>query len=177
MASLGSVVGAPAPADRRLVPWRRALLVGLVLVAVALAWSLARPQPALVADPALARLLRGMAVLKAVIAVVALALAWWRAGRPIAPWRLCGYALGSAVLAAAAVIVWQLAVVAATSVVFHATLVALALLALGDGPVRGDGAAVRRCGVGFSTREAARRTVPYKRIAREMAGRHVRRFG
>lgn len=140
MASLwSSVTVAPAGVERREVAWRRALLVGAVLVAVALAGLLARPQPALVADPELARLLRGMAVLKAGIAAAALALVWWRAGRPITPLRLLAYALGTGILAAAAVMVWQLAVVAATSVVFHATLLALGLAALGDGGVKVTG--------------------------------------
>lgn len=120
---------------------RRAVVVAVVLVATALAAALARPQPALLADPELARLLRWMALLKAGIAAAAFALVWWRAGRAILPARLLAYALGTAILAAAAVMVWQLAVVAATSVVFHATLLALAVLALGDG---GAGVARRR---------------------------------
>lgn len=140
MASLGSfVAAAPAGSDRRLVRWRRAVLLGAVVVAAALAWLLARPQPALAADPELARLVRGMAGLKVLIALATLGLVWWRAARPIAPARLLAYALGTSVLAAAAVMVGQLAVVAATSVVFHATLLALGLVALGDGGVRVTG--------------------------------------
>jgi hypothetical protein len=119
------------------VALRRAFLLALVATAVAGAWLVSRPQPALVADPELARLLRGMAAIKGLLALAALGLVWWRIGRPIATARLVGYALGTAILAAAAVMVWQLAVVAATSVVFHATLLALALTALGDAGVRG----------------------------------------
>ncbi len=120
---------------------RRSILLLATLTAVALAAWLGEPRPSIAADPDLAFLLRGMAVIKAAIASAVLALVWWRAGQPAPMARFLAYTLATALLAAMAVLVWQLAVVLMTSVVFHATLLSLGILALGD--VRRDRAARR----------------------------------
>lgn len=111
---------------------RRAILLAAVLLAAAAAALLAAPRPALLADPDLAFLLRGMGAIKAAIAVLVIGLVWWRAGDLVSDGRFLAYAALCAVLAAVSVLVLQLAVLIATSVVFHAALLALGLLALGD---------------------------------------------
>lgn len=128
----GGMVAHGGWTEARASVWRRAGLAVVVLAAMAAALWLGRPQPALVADLELARVLRGMAVLKASIATAVVAALWWRAARPIPARRFALAALGAAVLAAAAVLVWQLAVVLPTSLAFHATLLLLGFLALGD---------------------------------------------
>jgi hypothetical protein len=117
---------------------RCTVLVLAVLVAGGLAAFLGEPRPALLADPELAFLLRGMGMIKAAIAMAALALLWWRADAVVSGRRFMAYVVCCALLAVTAVLVLKLAVLVATSVVFHATLLTLGLLALGDaGPGRG----------------------------------------
>ena len=112
---------------------RRTLLASVVLVAIGLAAILGQPRPALLADPELAFLLRGMGMIKAVIATAALTLVWWRAGAAVSGRRFVAYAACCALLAVSSVLVLKLAILVPTSVVFHATLLTLGLLALGDG--------------------------------------------
>jgi hypothetical protein len=107
-----------------------------VPAAMALAAWLGEPRPAILADPDLAFVLRGMALIKAAIAAAVFALVWWRAGRPVSTARFLGYLTCTALLATAAILVWKLAVVAATSIVFHAMLLLLGLLALTDTDLR-----------------------------------------
>lgn len=113
---------------------RRTLLASVVLVAVALAVFLGQPRPALLADPELAVVLRGMGMIKAAIAIAALTLVWWRAGgADVSGRRFLAYVACCALLAVSSVLVLKLAILLPTSVVFHATLLTLGLLALGDG--------------------------------------------
>ncbi len=112
---------------------RRTVLLLVVLSAVAAAALLGQPRPALLADPELAFVLRGMGMIKAMIALGITSLVWWRAGSAVGTRRLLAYCAACALLAAATVLVLELAVLVATSVVFHATLLTLGLLALGDG--------------------------------------------
>jgi hypothetical protein len=111
---------------------RRCMLVLAILAAIAAAALLGRPNPGIAADPELAFVLRGMGLIKLAIATLAIGLVWWRAGQPVRSGRILAYLACAALLAAAAVLVLKLAVVAATSVVFHATLLAMGLMALGD---------------------------------------------
>jgi len=111
---------------------RRGLLLAAVLLAAAAAALFGTARPALLADPDLAFLLRGMGAIKASVALAVIGLVWWRAGDVVSEQRFLAYAAACAVLAAVSVLVLKLAVLIATSVVFHATLLALGLLALGD---------------------------------------------
>ena len=112
---------------------RRTLRASVVLVAIGLAALFGQPRPALLADPDLAFVLRGMGMIKGAIATAALALVWWRAGAAVSGRRFLAYLVCCAVLAVTAVLVLKLAILAPTAVVFHATLLTLGLLALGDG--------------------------------------------
>jgi hypothetical protein len=130
-----------SPTGRSVSPWlslstaqgRRTVLLLSMLLATAAAALLGQPRAALLADPELAFVLRGMGMIKAMIALGIAALVWWRAGSAIGTRRFLAYCAACALLAAATVLVLKLAVLVATSVVFHATLLTLGLLALGDG--------------------------------------------
>lgn len=115
---------------------RRVALALAILAAVALAAWLGEPRPSILADADLTFLLRGMALIKAAIAAAVMALVYWQAGHVTSQRRFIAYVIATAVLAATAVLVWQLAVLQATSVVFHATLLILGFLALGDVTLR-----------------------------------------
>jgi len=111
---------------------RRVALATAVLAAVVLAAWLGEPRPSILADSDLIFLLRGMALIKAAIAAAVFALVYWQAGNFASEGRFIAYVIATAVLAATAILVWQLAVLHATSIIFHATLLTLGLLALGD---------------------------------------------
>ena len=115
---------------------RRAALALAVLAAVAIAAWLGEPRPSILADPDLTFLLRGMALIKAAIAAAVMALVYWQAGHVTSQGRFIAYVIATAVLSGTAVLVWQLAVLQATSIVFHATLLTLGVLALADVKIR-----------------------------------------
>lgn len=115
---------------------RRIVLALAVLAAVALAAWLGEPRPSILADPDLTFLLRGMALIKAAIAAAVMALVYWQADHVTSQGRFIAYVIATAVLAGTAALVWQLAVLQATSIVFHATLLTLGVLALGDVKIR-----------------------------------------
>jgi hypothetical protein len=117
---------------------RRIALVLTVLVAMALAAWLGEPRPSILADPDLTFLLRGMALIKAAIAAAIFGLVFWQADNVTSSARLAAYVIATAALAATAVLVWQLAVLQVTSIVFHATLLGLGVLALGDVRIKGS---------------------------------------
>lgn len=105
--------------------WRRLVAVGSVAsVAVPLVWSGATT-PAIDAD--LVRLLRMMAVLKGVIALVSVGVVWWRFSLPVLPRTAVAYLIGAWLMAGASVVMWQLTYLMAGAVVFHMGL-ALGLL-------------------------------------------------
>jgi hypothetical protein len=111
---------------------RRTVLVLAVLLAASAAAVFGQARPGLLADPDLAFMLRGMGAIKASIALAVIGLVWWRAGDVVAEARFLAYVTACAVLAAVSVLLLKLAVLITTSVVFHATLLVLGLLALGD---------------------------------------------
>lgn len=111
---------------------RRAVLAAAILLGITAAALLGRPNPAILADPDLAAVLRLMGTIKLAVASGVAALVWWRAAGATTPGRYTAYVAATALLATTGTLVVKLAVVLLTSVVFHATLLALGLLALGD---------------------------------------------
>ena len=112
--------------------WRIAL-VTVCIVAGAAAAALADPAAGAGVEPELVLLLRGMAVLKAGLALAAVALAFWRFGRPVSTRAAAGYVVGVAALVAASVLIWCLSSIAAAAIVFHAAALGLLVLAWRDG--------------------------------------------
>ncbi len=108
--------------------WRAAIVAGCILAVAVAAW-VGHPADYLEADPALAHLLRGMALIKSFIVLGVVGAALWRCG-----WRLStaagvGYVAGSSVMAGSTVLIWQLSHIVAAAVLFHGA--ALGMLYLG----------------------------------------------
>ncbi len=111
----------------------RALLVVICLSAALAAARLGEAGPSATLDAELARLLRGMALLKAsIVAAVLLAVAW-RLAWPLSFRLATAYALSVAAMAAGCMLVWKLAFLATASVVFHLGLVTLGVASFVDG--------------------------------------------
>jgi hypothetical protein len=108
-------VGSPASRRLRLGGM---LLSGCVLAVLAAA-AVSRPEPLLQADPELARLLRGMALIKAAIVVASLTALLWRFGRPLSNGLTCAYLAGAWAAASASMMIWQLEFIPTAAVTFH----------------------------------------------------------
>ena len=108
---------------------RRALLIAACLLAVGAAALLGHPADYLRDDPALARLLRCMALIKGVIVMAAAAAVFWRFGWSIAKPMAAIYVLASAVMAGSTLLIWQLTLIPLAAFLFHAA--ALSLLVVG----------------------------------------------
>jgi hypothetical protein len=105
---------------------------GLVLgcaMAIGLAAWLGDPGGYLQADPALARLLRGMALIKGMIVIGALGAVFWRLAWPVSKPVAAGYLVASWTMAGSTMLIWELSYIVPAAVLFHAA--ALSLLVVG----------------------------------------------
>lgn len=119
-------------AGRLAVPgWRGRLLLAAAAGA-ALGWLVGDPGARAGADPELARLLRGMALVKALLVLGALRLLWWRFGEAVTGARAWGYVGAVAAMALATLLAWQLSHLVVLSLAFHGALLTLGVLALRD---------------------------------------------
>lgn len=109
---------------------RRALLLLLTVTALAPAAILGAGEAG--ADPELVRLLRFMALLKGVFAVIALGTCWWRLARPAAAWRETVYVAGPGLMAGGAACLWQLQSAGLATIGLHLGMFALLAAALTD---------------------------------------------
>ncbi len=116
--------------------WRRLVLLGGVAFVplVVAAWPGAGAAAA--GDPDLVRVLRGMALIKGLTALAALAAVLWRFGRPVSALVGTGYAASVWALWSAAWLVASLAHLVTAALLFHASLLTLLLVAWRD-PGRG----------------------------------------
>lgn len=128
-------VETPPPAaapPRAQVLRRRALLLGGCALAALAGLALGDPAPRLAADPETATLLRGMAAIKAVLLLGALALLAWRLGKPL-PARIAAiYIVGAAVMAFATALIAQLTALPLAALAFHAAEITLLVTAWRD---------------------------------------------
>ena len=110
---------------------RTLLLAGSALL---LAAPLAFVEPAAgwADDPELFRLLRGMAVLKGILAALAFAAVWWRLGRTLGAHLTATYVGSVCVMALATGLIWQLTALPAASALFHGATIALLVAAWRD---------------------------------------------
>lgn len=132
----------PAPAAASLAAQRaasalpvRVALVAAVALAIALAQVLGHGEAAAraaAADPELTRMLRGMAALKAGLALGAVCLVAWRLGYPASARLAAGLIAAAALMAAGPVLIWHVAPVAAAALLFHAGMGLLLVLCLTD---------------------------------------------
>lgn len=110
----------------------RALLVaGCLLAAMLAAWA-GSPELVLESDAELARLLRGMALIKASIVVAVVGALLWRLGRPLSRTLAAVYIGSTAVVAGASMLIWQLTFIPLAAVAFHIGELALLVAAWRD---------------------------------------------
>ena len=79
-------------------------------------------------DADMAHLLRAMALLKAVIAIVVTGFVLWRFGAPVGPVRLTGYALACAAMACGPGLIWGMVHLGAGALLLHGGLLVAILL-------------------------------------------------
>lgn len=140
----------PAPVAASLVARRtppprlaRFALIASVALSITLAHLLGHGEMAdraAAADPELARLLRGMAALKAGIALAAVGLVAWRLAYPSSLRFAGGLVSAAALMAAGPVLMWHVAPVGAAALLFHAGMALLLVLCWAD---RSDAREVR----------------------------------
>ncbi len=91
------------------------------------AW-LGDPSGYLQADPALARLLRGMALIKSAIVLASVGAVFWRLGFAISRPAAMAYVVGCGVLAGSTMLIWQLSLIPLAAILFHVAAVGLLLV-------------------------------------------------
>ncbi len=122
---------------------RSALLLGSA-AAVFIASSSANRAALSGVEPALVVLLRGMALIKALIAMTAMGLAFWRFARPITFPAAGGVLVGVWALVGASVLIWQLDAILMAAGMFHLALFALLVIAWRDSASLRTAPATRR---------------------------------
>jgi hypothetical protein len=104
---------------------------GLVLgcaIAIGIAAWVGDPSGYLQTDPALARLLRGMALIKGLIAIAAVGAVFWRLGWPVSRRGAAAYLASSWVLTGSTMIIWQLSFIVPAALLFHAAALTMLLV-------------------------------------------------
>jgi len=123
-----------APSANRLL-LRAGLLAGAAISVGLAAWW-GDPSGYLQADPALARLLRGMALIKSLIAMAAVGAVWWRFGSPLSRAAACGYAVTSWTIAGSTMLIWELSAIPLAALLFHAALLGMVMIGWRAGRAR-----------------------------------------
>jgi hypothetical protein len=126
----GSTLSLSWPRSRA-VALRAILLVGCALTVVAAA-RISNTEGYILADPDLARLLRGMAVIKSVAVLAAVSAVLWRFGWRVTTPVSITYIVGSWTLAGTTMLIWQLTWIVSAAVAFHAALLGILLAAWRD---------------------------------------------
>jgi hypothetical protein len=99
-----------------------------IAVAIGIAAWLGDPSGYLHADPALARLLRGMALIKGIIAIAAVGAVFWRLAWPVSRAVSVTYLVSSWALAGSTMLIWQLSYIVPAALLFHAAALSLLLV-------------------------------------------------
>jgi hypothetical protein len=110
----------------------RALLLCGCLAMVAIAAWIGRPAAYLASDADLARLLRGMALIKGFLALAAVGVLLWRFGHPLSQRMAGAYLVGAWLAAGASMLVWQLTLIPLAALVFHVGEITMLLTAWRD---------------------------------------------
>jgi hypothetical protein len=108
------------------------MLVAGCALAIGIAMRTTDPAAYIAADPALARLLRGMAVIKGAAVLGAVFAVFWRFGWRVSLPVSLSYIAGSWLLAGTTMLIWQLTLIPPAAVVFHAALIAMLVTAWRD---------------------------------------------
>lgn len=123
----------PARISRVAVRWRlrAALLAGCVL-SVALAVWVSDPVGSFYGDPTLAKLLRGMAMIKGFAVVAAVSALLWRFGQRVTARVAISYCLSAWGMTVTTMLIWRLTRIPFDAIVFHVALAGLLVTAWGD---------------------------------------------
>jgi hypothetical protein len=97
-------------------------------MAIGIAAWLGDPAAYLHADPALARLLRGMALIKSMIAIAVVGAVFWRLAWPVSRTAGAAYLVCSWALAGSTMLIWQLSYIVTAALLFHAAALSLLLV-------------------------------------------------
>lgn len=111
---------------------RRTLLSAGIVSALALGMSSGAYGELPAIEPDLRRLLRFMAALKGVFAILAFGVCFWRLARPSSAWREVIYVVGPGLMAGGSVFLWHGHSAGLAAVVLHVGLFALLVSALTD---------------------------------------------
>jgi hypothetical protein len=121
--------GAPSVPRPSLATTGRILLIGGCALAIGIVAGVAEPSAYLQADPGLARLLRGMALIKGAIAIGAVSAVFWRMAWPISGPVAALYVIGAWLLAGSTMMIWQLSSIGLAALLFHVAAAAMLLVA------------------------------------------------
>jgi hypothetical protein len=97
-------------------------------MAVGIAAWLGDPSGYLHADPALARLLRGMALIKGMIALAAVSAVFWRLTWSVSKPVAASYLIASWAITGSTMLIWQLSYIVPAALLFHAAALSLLLV-------------------------------------------------
>ncbi len=111
---------------------RRLALLGACAFAAGAVFLLAGPSGVQSVDPDLAKLLKGMAIIKTALLSLAGSAIWWRLGSPIGSGLAAGYILSATMAATGAALVWSLTGLALAPFLFDGGLLAFLILTLRD---------------------------------------------
>jgi hypothetical protein len=117
--------------------FRGALLLTCAAAVTVAAW-VGDAGPYQRADPSLARLLQGMALIKAAIALGAVALLLWRFGWPVGKPAALAYGMAAALMAGATMLIWQLSFIPLAAAFFHIGALVMLLVGWQDEGYRGQ---------------------------------------
>ncbi|WP_449411317.1 hypothetical protein [Methylobacterium komagatae] len=121
-----------AAATTPVIGGARTWLVGLTSVALLAAGAAALRPPAAIPDSDLARVIRFMAAMKGVFALIAFVASYWRLARPAAFWRVAIFVGGPPAMAAGAVALWFFENAGLAAAGLHLGLFAMLAAALTD---------------------------------------------
>jgi hypothetical protein len=110
----------------------RVLLLGGCLASIALAAWVGRAEAYPASDADLARLLRGMALIKGFLALAAVAVLLWRFGHPLSQRMAAAYLVGAWLATGASMMVWQLTLIPLAALTFHLGEITMLLTAWRD---------------------------------------------
>jgi hypothetical protein len=106
----------------------RVVLVSGCVMAIGIAAWLGDPLDYLQADPALGRLLRGMALIKGMIAIAIVGAVFWRLAWPLSRTAGAAYLVSSWALAGSTMLIWQLSYIVPAALLFHVAALSLLLV-------------------------------------------------
>jgi hypothetical protein len=117
--------GLPAATPAAAALLLRGGLIAGCATAIGIAAWMGDPGACLQADPALGRLLRGMAMIKGLMALAAVSVVLWRFGWRVSRGAATTYLIACWALAAATTLIWQLSYILPAALLFHVAAISM----------------------------------------------------